>query len=486
MRTFILILLFFGQNIHLFSQQSWTKVLPGIGTFSSPRLADLNNDGTKDIIMGAGRLEFQACDSAVMALDGQNGAIIWKNSARDQIFGSAGLYDITGDKVPEVFINGRSSEFLAIEGTTGRTIWRFDTLYYSNNHQKRWFNFYNPQFIPDIDGDGLNDILVANGGDIWVKPFDEHRAAGRLVILSSAKGTLLAEAEMPDKREIYMSVAINIDTLQYQNSKIIFGTGGETVPGNLYVGSLDMVLKGNMSTAILLASGNKKGFIAPPGWVDINGDSQLDIVAHSVDGRILTFNGKDNTPIWQNKLPDTEAYSSMAVGCFNKDNHPDFFVSFAQGVWPDLSWTRQAMFNGKNGQIEYVDSLGYYQTSSPVVMDLNGDGVDEAILSVDYQVIDAIGKKSFFNTLYAIDFENKETAQLIDGIPGHNVSATPWIGDINNDSLLDIVFSQGTNQYKTYTFDGLRVNCLSTTIPIKKPIKWGAYMGSSYNGVFKN
>ena len=75
---------------------------------------------------------------------------------------------------------------------------------------------------------------------------------------------------------------------------------------------------------------------------------------------------------------------------------PDFFVTFAQGVWPDLSWTKQAMINGKNGKIEFRDSLGYYQTSSPVVADLTGDGVEEVILSVDYQVLDAIGRKNFY------------------------------------------------------------------------------------------
>ncbi|MBK9930129.1 MAG: hypothetical protein IPP04_09690 [Saprospiraceae bacterium] len=35
-------------------------------------MADLNGDGTDDIIMGAGRLEFEACDSAVIALDGKD------------------------------------------------------------------------------------------------------------------------------------------------------------------------------------------------------------------------------------------------------------------------------------------------------------------------------------------------------------------------------------------------------------------------------
>jgi hypothetical protein len=68
------------------AQETWAKVLPGIGSFSSPRVADLNNDSVGDIILGAGRLEFQECDSAVVALDGKTGEMLWKVSAKDQIF----------------------------------------------------------------------------------------------------------------------------------------------------------------------------------------------------------------------------------------------------------------------------------------------------------------------------------------------------------------------------------------------------------------
>ena len=60
----------------------------------------VNLDGTGDIIMGAGREEFQACDSAVIALDGRTGKILWHVPAEDQIFGSAVFKDIdAGDKL---------------------------------------------------------------------------------------------------------------------------------------------------------------------------------------------------------------------------------------------------------------------------------------------------------------------------------------------------------------------------------------------------
>ena len=206
---FLLLSLYFIKPV--FSQETWSEVLPTIGTFSSPRLSDLNKDGVKDIILGGGRLEFQKCDTAMFALDGRDGKLLWKASAIDQIFGSAALMDITNDGTEDVFLNGRSSELKAINGATGKVIWAFDTTYYSFNKTKRWFNFYNPQFIHDADNDGLKDILISNGGDIWIAPHNPNRAKGRLVVISSKTGKLIADADMPDDCEIYMSISIDFD-----------------------------------------------------------------------------------------------------------------------------------------------------------------------------------------------------------------------------------------------------------------------------------
>lgn len=466
------------------AQKSWSTRYGGIGTFSSPRCSDLNGDGVLDIIFGAGREEFMACDSAVMALDGASGRMLWKVPSRDQIFGSAGLKDLNGDGIDDLVIGGRSAELKAINGADGSLLWEFFKSKSTDEpRQAGWYNFYNPQFIDDVDGDGLDDIIVSNGGDVLVEPYDTNRPAGHLVVLNSRTGKLIAKALMPDGKEIYMSI-ICFRPAPGQSYKVIFGTGGETLGGNLFVADLEDVLKEDLSGARLLTTAPDRGFIAPPVAVDITGDQILDVVVMGVDGTVYAFDGKDFSLLWQTVIEGCEAYSSLAIGRFTEDQIPDFFISIAAGVWPKLEWNRQFMLNGQNGQIEFIDSLGFYQTSTAVVYDFTDDGRDDVLLSINYQIQDELFRKFFHNMLGIIDFSTNEFIQIGESQEGNNISSTPWLGDLDNDGFLDIIYIHATNLRHTFTFDGMQINRIATTYKIKNPVLWGSYMGSHYNGVF--
>src|SRR4051812_43167323 len=66
------------------SKLVWYKDFPVIGSQSSPRTTDLNKDGVMDIVIGAGKNEFQQSDMGILAFDGKSGNLLWKQQAPDQ------------------------------------------------------------------------------------------------------------------------------------------------------------------------------------------------------------------------------------------------------------------------------------------------------------------------------------------------------------------------------------------------------------------
>jgi hypothetical protein len=343
--------------------------------------------------------------------------------------------------------------------------------------------------IPDQNGDKMPDLLVQNGGNPKALPNTEYgRLPGVLMILNSKNGNVISSAVTPDGGESYTPPLY----FAQPNGKeyIVFGTGGETLDGNLYVTSLQDLRKGNIEQSRLLVSEKSHGYIAPPVAADINMDGFFDIVAISHGSKITAIDGKSWEKIWEKVIPNTESSNALSVGYFTDDNIPDFFTFTSKGVWPDSKGSVQVMLNGKTGEIAYENNLGCTGFSSPVIYDINDDGTDDAILSTnEYNcergfVSDA--KLQIKNKLISIDFANKKV-ETIDETPNFkNIFSTPWIGDIDGDKYLDVVYCQYYSAGPDLLlFLGMQIKRISSGIKIKKPIVWGGYMNSRGNSVFE-
>jgi outer membrane protein assembly factor BamB len=473
------------------SKLVWNEDLPGIGSQSSPRAVDLNRDGVLDIVMGAGKNEFQHSTQGVIAFDGKTGQLLWQQEATDQVYGAATFYDVTSDGVPDVFIGGRSPHFRALDGTNGSVIWAYNHETYAGDSilKHAAYNFNNSVLIPDQNDDALMDVLTVNGGNAEAEPYSEvDRYPGVLMIFDSRTGKILAADTMPDGKESYMSPLCFAQpgSSDYQ---IIFGTGGETIDGRLYSIPLKDFIIGGLRGAKVLAEERGHGFIAPPSAVDVNADGLLDIVAISHASTVFAIDGRDDHVLWKQKIPNTECSNSFAVGNFTGDDTPDFFTFTSKGEWPNSTGSVQVMLDGSDGKIAYIDSIGCTGFSSPVVYDFDGDGMDEAIISVN-EFDCALGftgtsPGKMENKLIAIDFARR-TVQTIDQSTGFkNIFSTPWLGDIDDDGYLDIVHCQYFHNSILTAFLGMRVKRIDLPVRVRKDPSWGGYMGTRGDGVYR-
>lgn len=473
------------------SKVVWNTDLPITGSQSSPRAVDLNEDGVLDLVIGAGRNEYQRSADGILAFDGKTGKVIWRQQTTDQVYGSATFYDVTADGIPEIFIGGRGPHFKALNGKTGEIVWEYQYRFESDSIMKfARFNFNNSVLIPDQNNDGLMDLLTVNGGNAKADPYTTiNRYPGVLMIIDALNGNIIAADTMPDGGESYMSPVV-FKQKGEEDYSIVFGTGGETLNGNIFIAGLSDLRNKRLSNAKVIASESGHGFIAPPTVTDINGDGIMDIMAISHGSSIFAIDGKTLEKIWDLKIPKTESSNSLAVGRFNDDDTPDFFTFVSKGEWPNSTGSVQIMIDGRDGKILFQDSIGCTGYSSPVVYDINDDGIDEVLISVNEFdcSLGFVGKNpvQIENKLIAINFANR-SIQVVDQMAGFkNIFSTPWIGDLDSDGYLDIVECQYYHRGMLLSFLGMRIKRIDTQVPIKKKVVWGAYMGSSGDGVYDN
>ncbi len=487
---FLIVGFLIGCDSKPFESDSWVVKMPETGFSSSPRLVDLNGDDVMDFVIGGSGPEFVATDFGVIAIDGKNGKILWKVPSRNQIFGSPIFNDINNDGTEDVFIGGRSAVFYAINGKNGKVIWEYlpnnDTL--NLIEDRSLLNFYNPQWIHDINDDNINDILVSFGGYVKAAALERNRPAGRIMILSGSDGKVLRDKAVPDGMETYMSPILYQSDSSAQQS-VLFGTGGETIGGGFYKASLDALIENDSIQARALVKDSLKGFIAPPVILDVNNDNVLDFIICSVQGAIMCFNGKNDQLLWENnQLNNFEVYATPCPGFFvGDDDTPDFFLSMGFSPKSNKRFSVQVLIDGKNGQIVKKDTLGLFSYASPVSYNFNDKKKEQVLLSVnEFGPIPNSGFSTpfFTNRLVVYDPAKDKYNNIRQATIGTNLGATPLITDLDNDGWIDIIYGYMADGEDFYSYQNGVIERLELRVKYNENARWFEYMGLEGKGIF--
>ncbi len=456
--------------------QNWQAFTDSIPTLSSPRSSDLNGDGVLDIVIGGGT-DGVFSNNGIMAYNGVDGSLLWKRSSRNEVFGSAIFQDLTADGIDDVIIVGREAQLLAINGTNGDLLWDYFP-YGTNPADSGLYNFYNPQFIHDVDGDTYPDILVSNGGDHAAPAWETDRPPGYLMVVSALTGDLIVRAVVPDSAEIYCSVIVE-DIQNDGNQWILYGTGGENFGGHFYAALLDDLLLGDLTGSIILGSDPNKGFVAPAA-IHKKNSGVYDIIIQSFDGLVTKIAGETWAPIWTYQKPGTESSAEPVIGNFTGDLTPDILLVLFKGIAPSYSDYYQVMLNGEDGSVSFIDSLGAIDFASANAADLDNNGRDEGIYSITY-----FEGGCFKSRIESIDFATNSINTLDQTRTGVTIGSTPLFTDLDNDGLMDLVYSVKKDSLNPMGWKGIYVyrHELSSILP-NSGIAWGSYLGTNTDGIY--
>ena len=461
-------------------QHDWQHTVLQAGTIASPRCIDLNGDQVLDVVIGAGGTkEWEASENGVLALDGRDGSLLWKSPCRNQLVGSPVFLDIDQDEIPDIITGGRSAQFVALSGKDGSQIWEYRSVNNTADHASdtSLLNFFTPQLIPDQDGDGLEDLLTAYGGYVNAPAWQEERPVGYLMVFSSASGKVLAQAPMPDGKETYMSPVV---FSQGARQKVLFGTGGETVAGGLYLTTLGDLLDNDISEEVLLFAGEHKGFIAPPVLTDITQDSFPDIIVNAYEGKTLAIDGQHHHLLWMVNLGDAyETHSQPAVGNFTGNSTLDFFVNFCKGTWPVVEGAVQILIDGSNGQYQKIDSVGNLQYASPLTVSTGEDRLDKVLFQIntklDSQFGSETGMSPYRYETHLLMFDPaRSQKQLWKTNAGTNLGSTLLVRDLNEDGTTEVLSVFNHNPYDPFVYQGFTIDCFSWA---GISSQWQQYMG---------
>ena len=311
------------------------------------------------------------CLGGILALDGRTGKELWRLWTNHEIFALTCQADLNGDGYVDCLAGGRAGVFLAVDIRTGEKLWEFE----DHAIKSDLMSVFAAQFVQDLDGDGVLEVLAVHGGDGLADPGHDNMY-GRLIIFSGKTGKLMRWMATPDRRESYYPP--QVITGPDGREMIIYGTGGNLNNGALYAISLLDLYRKNVTQMAVIYRDPIKGILNPASLVDLTGDGVADIVLASMNANVMAFDGVDYTCLWNKTFPSMESISALAVGSWDRDDVPDIMVKYNYGAgFPVYEYQQTMVLSGKTGEVISsipIDSIT--SQSSPLVLSIEGRGND--------------------------------------------------------------------------------------------------------------
>lgn len=405
----------------------WSLALPS-GAEGSPSLCDLRGDGKLEVIAPLSSATSSQDETGALVADALSGEPrLHLVGGGSHPYGSVACAARPDDSARDLLIGGRAGDIFVVDGRDGSLRYRLAERHPELLPQHRYpYAFASPVALSP-DGN-----LAATA---WIDESDLI-PLGRLILFEPSSGTLLQVFDAPEGALAYASPSIHKEDAE--RLIIVFPTGGEISPGHLHI----LVWDGESLTvrASLDSSCELGGFVASPHLADLDGDGLPEIVAGDYCGgvHIISLEGELR---FMSKVKGT-TNANPVTGDFDGDGYLDIL---AIGVDHNPSYEQAgfsfrseiAAFSGLDGKELFRFTHEMPILASPAILDLNGDAFDDFILvSGDLREPETHQRRS------GIHLYDGRTGQLLSEYLDYRSLSTPVIDDVDGDGIPDLFLMQ--------------------------------------------
>ena len=391
------------------ARQLWTLTVEGGGVIGTPALGDVNNDEFVDVVI-------PDQGGVVTAADGEEGKVIYGPHLSERIMASASMGRVTEEGPPAAVVATTAGVVHAV-GDDGQLLWTSDG-------DLDLGLIVNKPLLADVNGDGLHDVIVPT-------------AQQGLVALEGNRGWKLWDTrEMTNGRVVVSPVSADVNGDGIMD--IVAATDqGQVLTISAAGGDVWQLWSAELSNAIEYAS---------PVIVDI-GDSLLVAVAAE---EVVALDGGSGRVAWRMLAGESFAASLLAVDG-NGDGIEDVLAVTSAGD--------AYLLSGQFGEDLSSGNVGSEVMATPALHDEDGDGIAEPFLVT--RGCD----------LLVLDISNMRARLTVEGTGEDACFASPVLGDLDNDELLDVVVAT----------DGGTVTAYSFNRPVARgAVVWGEFLGGSH------